>query len=258
MDIAGTFRTAQHLVKHNSPAILTGVSVAGTVTTALLAARGGMQSAQAITKEELRLGHPITGPAKLTLKEKLALCWPFFVPAVGVGSLTIACTIGANHVSGRRAAALAGAYSLTDRAFSEYRDKVAEQLGAGKEQKVRDAIAQDQVDKNPPTHNEIHITDSADIVCYEVMSGRYFTTSVEALKKARNTLNKKLLDEMYASLNDYWDLIGLTGTTMGDQLGWTSDNLLEIHISTTLSPDGKPCLSLGYVNAPKVDYYKFR
>lgn len=256
MNIGSTLKAAQEVVKHNSPAILTGVAVAGTLTTAFLGAQAGWKAYRAIELEELRQGHPITGPFKLSNKERAKIVWPLFIPAVGVGTMTIACVVGANHLHGQRAAALAGAYSLSEKAFSEYRAKVIEQTSATKEMKVRDAIAQDQIDRNPPTHSEIVINPDSDQVCYDAMSGRYFTTTHEKIKHAENDFNKRLLDDGYASLNDFCDLLGLRGTTAGEELGWTSDHLLETHVTTTLDDSGKPCLALGYVIAPQPNYWK--
>lgn len=258
MQFAQFIKTAGDMVKHNSPAILTGVAAVGTLTTALLAAKAGFKAADLIRHYEQARDNYLDGPYITTPKEKLQIAWPLFMPAVGVGALTIACVVGANHIHGKRAAALAGAYSLSEKAFSEYRDKVIEQTSATKEAKIRDAVAQDQATKDESRISEIVIQDTQDWVCYEALSGRYFTTSVEKINQATNTFNKKLLDEMFGSLNDYWDLLGLPGTTMGEELGWTSDRLLETHITTTLGPNQQPCLSLGFIRAPEPNYWKFR
>lgn len=258
MQFAQMFKNAGDLARHNAPAILTGVAAVGTLTTALLAAKAGYKAADLIRQYEQVRDDPIDGPYVTTPKEKLQIAWPLFMPAVGVGALTLTCVIGANHVQGKRAAALAGAYSLSEKAFREYRDKVIEQTSPAKEQKVRDAVAQDQATKDEPRISEIVIQDTQDWACYEALSGRYFTTSVEKINQATNTFNKKLLDEMYGSLNDYWDLLGLPGTTMGEELGWTQDRLLETHITTTLGPNKQPCLSLGFIRQPEPNYWKFR
>ncbi len=63
--------------------------------------------------------------------------------------MTIVCIVGSSKAGGRRTTAAVAAYSLTERAFSEYKEKVVEQIGKGQEQKIRDEIVQDQVDKKP-------------------------------------------------------------------------------------------------------------
>jgi hypothetical protein len=61
---------------------------------------------------------------------------------------------------------------------------------------------------------------------------------------------------MYASLSDFYHLIGLPSTSFSDEVGWTSDKLLELEISTVLSEDERPCLSIGFNVAPIRNYYK--
>lgn len=258
MQFSQMFKNAGVLMKHNSPAILTGVAAVGTLTTAILAAKAGYKAADLIREYEQSRDDHINGRYQTTAKEKLQIAWPLFMPAIGVGAITLSCVVSANHVHGKRAAALAGAYSLSEKAFTEYRDKVVEQIGSTKETKVRDAVAQDQTSQDGNKITEIVIEEGKDWVCYETLSGRYFTTTVEKINQARNHFNKKLLDQMYGSLNDFWDELGLESTTMGDELGWTQDHLMEVHITTTLAKDGSPCLSLGYVRSPEPNYWKFR
>lgn len=260
MQFGNALKGAQAVIKHNGPVILTGVAVVGTVTTAVLATKAGFKAADVIREYEQHRDSLVEGPYKADWKEKVQISWPLFIPVVGVGSLTLACVLGANHVQGRRAAALAGAYSLSEKAFGEYRDQVVKQIGSTKEEKVRDTVAQEKVTANPPSSDlrEIMLMEDTEVLCYESMTGRYFKTTVETIRKAQNDFNATLLHDMSGSLNDYWDLLGLSGTTVGDELGWTSETLLEVHITTTMDPTGKPCLSLGYVNAPVANYWKFR
>src|SRR5690349_14775929 len=110
MNVAGILKTAQVAIKSNSPAILTGLAVAGTVTSTLLAARAGWQASQVIADREQKLDDPITGPTKLSAKERAKIVWPLFVPAVGVGTMSVVCALSANHVSSRRVAAFTSAY----------------------------------------------------------------------------------------------------------------------------------------------------
>lgn len=257
MSLELLLKNAQHLLKANGPAILTGLAVAGTVSTAFLAAKGGIQAHKAISAEETRLDHPIRGPYPLDRKEKAKIAWKYFVPAAGVGAATIACVLGANHVSSKRIAALAGAYSLSETAFKEYKEQVVKTLSAKKEERIRDEVAQTQVDRNP-NNQQIVFTEANDVICYESMTGRYFGTSMEKLKKAQNDFNAKLIREMYGSINEFWDLIGLKGTDIGEELGWTADELLDLAVSTTIDPTGKPCLSIAYDPAPKAQFYKFQ
>ena len=61
---------------------------------------------------------------------------------------------------------------------------------------------------------------------------------------------------MYASHNDFYRLIGLPGTTYGEEVGWRTDNMMDLEYSSHLAEDGRPCLCIEYHVAPVRNYYK--
>jgi len=192
---------------------------------------------------------------EVTQTQKVNLTWKLYVPTVGTGVLTVACIIGANRIGTRRAAAMAAAYSLSEKAFVEYRDKVIEKIGETKEQKVHDAIAQDRVDANPVSSREVIITGGGDVLCHDSITGRYFESNVETLRKAQNDINYKILASNYATLHEFYSLIGLPSTLYSSEVGWNNDNMLELEFTTVLSEEGKPCLSVNYKTYPIRGYY---
>lgn len=241
-------RTVQGTLKANSPTILTSVAAAGAVTTMLLTARSSVQAYKALLAEIEDHG-PIEDP-----KEILKITWKYYIPPVLSCGLTVATIISANSISSKRNAALISAYSISEKAFHEYRDKVTEQIGENKERKVRDAIAQDKVAEKPVSSSEVIITGGGDVICYESYTGRYFKSDMEKLRKAQNDFNAWLLSDMYASLNSWFGLIGLQPTTMGDELGWNADQQLEVQFSSVLDETGKPALVIGYNYLPRPGY----
>lgn len=63
---------------------------------------------------------------------------------------------------------------------------------------------------------------------------------------------------MYASLNDFYDLIGLKPINVGYDLGWNiDDGEIDIYFSSQLAEDGTPCLVIDYSVAPKCDFSSF-
>lgn len=248
-------------IDQNSPAILTAIGVAGTVSTSILAVRATVDAASVIHERYVEeVGETdITVKGALgeyTLRAKAEMTWRLYVPAVATGAVTVGCILAANHVNSKRTTALVTAYSLTENAFKEYKEKVVEQLGVNKETKVRDAIAQDKLDRNPSSGREIIIAEGGDVLCYETYTGRYFKSDMETLRKAQNDINQQIISEMYASLNDFFNAIGLPNTSIGDTLGWTMDEMLELHFSALLE-DGKPCIAVGYHSLPVKNFHKF-
>lgn len=247
-------KRATKTIANNSSTILTGLAVVGAVGSAILSAEATVKAIRVIDDYEAREGR--NPDFKGRVRDLAPLVWRFYVPAAASTTLTVVCIIATNRVSSRRAAVLASAYSLSEKAFSEYKEKVADQLGANKEQKIRDELAQDQVDRNPVSTKEVIITGKGDVLCYDTFTGRYFESNVEDLRKAENEVNRQILTEMYASLNDFHRLVGLPPTGLGEELGWNLDSQLDLQFSSTLSEDSKPCLAVGYSRLPVRDYHK--
>ena len=243
------------IISKNSPTILTGMAVGGLITTVILAVKATPKALELIEKE-MRREYEISGTNdiiyNISNKDIAKITWKCYIPACAVGAATIACIIGANHISLRRNAALASLYSITEAAFREYQAKVTETIGRNKELKVRDDISADRVKANPPGTNEIIFTGKGNVLCYDSLSGRYFKSNIEKIRQAVNDLNHSLLSEMFMSVNDLYYVIGLAGTKLGDQMGWDIDKgLVEISFSSQLTEDGEPCLVLNYDITPR-------
>lgn len=241
-------KRAAKLAADNSSAIFTAIGVTGVVTTAYLTGRAAFKTAE-ILRSERDDGRD--GEDALELREKVELTWKLYIPAVSTGIVTAACIITANRVGTRRAAAVAAAYTLSEKAFSEYREKIVEKIGEKKEREYRDELAQDRVTRNPP--REIVIIEGNLILCYDAYTGRYFTSNVEKLRKAQNDVNQTVLNSYYASLSDYYEKIGIPATAMSDEVGWNVDKLLDLKFSAVLVDD-RPCMSVEFAVAPIRDY----
>lgn len=241
------------LAKH-SPAILTALGITGMIGTTVLAVKATPKALDLIENKKEELDKD-----KLTVVETVKATWKCYAPAAVTCVTSAACLIGASSVHTKRNAALATAYKLSESALIEYRDKVVETIGEKKEQSVRDAIAKDHVEKNPITNNEVIITDRGYTLCYDELSGRYFYSDIEKIKKAANELNRQMLNDMYVSLNELYYELGLEGTKLGEQMGWNVDRgLIDLKFSATVSADDRPCIVLDYRVPPMYDYQNMR
>lgn len=241
------------LAKH-SPAILTALGITGMIGTTVLAVKATPKALDLIENKKEELDKD-----KLTVVETVKATWKCYVPAAITCATSAACLIGASSVHTKRNAALATAYKLSESALIEYRDKVVETIGEKKEQSVRDAIAKDHVEKNPVTNNEVIITDKGYTLCYDELSGRYFYSDIEKIKKAANELNRQMLNDMYVSVNELYYELGLEGTKLGEQMGWNVDRgLIDLKFSATVSADDRPCIVLDYRVPPMYDYQNMR
>lgn len=252
MNSAGIFKQVRNIAKKHSPEILTGIGIAGMVATTIMAVRATPKAILLINEKEVELGTD-----ELTAREVVKVTWKCYIPATIMGVTSIACIVGASSVNARRNAALATAYTISETALKEYKSKVIETIGDKKEQSIRDAIAKDKVEKNPVENNEIVMTNKGDTLCYDTVSGRYFKSDIDKLKRAENVLNRQMLEDGSVSLNDFYYEIGLDDIKLGDDLGWdTRTGLINLSFSSQLATDGTPCLVLDFSVSPRHDFYK--
>jgi uncharacterized protein DUF6353 len=252
MTFADIAKRATRFASDHSPAILTGIAVAGTVTTAYLTGKAAFKAAQIIDEREVS---PVGGIRdEIDIRDKVDLTWKLFIPAAGMAGMTIACIIMSNRVGSRRAAALAGAYAVTERAFEEYKEKVTEKIGVNKERAVRDEIAQDHVTRDQPNKEVIVL--SGDVLFRDDWSGRYFRSTMEDVKAAQNKVNHQRLNDNYASVNDFYCAVGLPTTRAGDESGWNLDRGLELAFSTAVTENQEPCIVVSFNVEPIREYYR--
>lgn len=249
-EIAKSLLSLKTAIKKHSPEILTGIGIAGMLTTTVMAVRATPKALILIEerKEEI-------GAEKLEAMDMVKTTWACYIPAAITGTLSVACLIGASSVNARRNAALATAYTLSESALKDYQGKVIDMFGEKKNEAVKDAVAKDKVEKNPVVTREVIITEKGNTLCYDAISGRYFKSDIEKIKKAECELNRQMLDDMYVSLNDFYYEIGLDSVKLGDELGWNVDSgYIDLSFSSQLASDGTPCLVIDYSVAPRYDY----
>ena len=237
-------------VNKHSAQLLIGAGIGSGIGSTILAVMATPKALEQIENEKRE-----KQTDKLTLMETAKVCWKCYIPSGIAGTVSVICLVGSNAVSEKRSAALAAAYSLSEAARINYRDKVVEVIGEKKEKEVRDAIAKDQVEKHPVQSSEIVVTNSGNTLCYDMLSGRYFRSSVEKLKRAENAINKKMLDEMYVSLNDFYEELGLSTIELGDSIGWNTDKgLINIWFTSQLTKDNEPCFAISFQEGPYYHY----
>lgn len=239
-------RNACTWTKENQTKILTGLSIgctAGAVTTAVV---GTVKAVRAIDAER-----EVQRDDKLAARDILRVCWKYYIPTATLTLGAVGFQLGAESKHSREYAALASVCTLSETAFREYKEKVVETLGEKEESKVREAIAKDRMEKDPVTVHEVHYTGNGKPLCYDRLSARYFNCDMDVIDAAVNTLNYRMLDEMYVTVNDFYDEINLPQNELGARMGWSVDNG-KITLSKDYGPakNGEPCVVIGFANPP--------
>lgn len=257
-NMAALFKNVKMAVSKHSPEILTGLGIAGMITTTILAVKATPKALDLIEekKEELDL-HP---REKLPVVETVKATWKCYIPAVITGVSSVACLIGASSVNARRNAALATAYNLSATALSEYKEKVIETVGEKKEQAIRDKVAEERIKKDPVKQSAIIISGNGTTRCFDTITKQRFTSDIETIRRIVNDLNQRMINgEDYISLNEFYYELGLDAVSIGDELGWNvNSGKIELDFSAQLDTDGIPCIVIDYMVAPKREFNSYR
>jgi len=249
-NISAIIRSARCAAKKHAPELLTGFGIAGMLTATVLAVKATPKALALIEREK-----KAEQTDKLTAVQTVKAAWKCYIPAAVTCASSVACLVGASSTNARRNAALATAYSISETALREYKDKVVEVVGEKKEQAIEDAVAKEKLKEHPVSESKVYITGKGDTLCYDSISGRYFRSDIDKIKKAENIINHRMLSEMSVSLNELYYELGLEGIQIGDMLGWhVEKGCFEIIFSSQLTPDDEPCLVINYSIAPRYDF----
>lgn len=254
-DVTKFFKGAKLKISKHSPEILVGVGIAGMCATTVLAVKATPKALQLIEekkKEERK--------DELTPVEVVQTCWKTYVPAAVTGVVSVACLIGSSSVSARRNAALATAYTISETALRDYREKVVETIGEKKEQAVREKVAQKKIDETQIVPSQIIMTGAGKTLFLDPISNRAFESDLETVRRIINDLNERMIlgMEEYISLSEFYDEVGLSHTRNSDDIGWNigKDGQIRVSFPVGKTDDGRPCFVLDYDIAPRYDYYK--
>lgn len=261
INLGRLFKDAQTVVSKHSPEILTGIGIAGMITTTILAVKATPKALTLVDNKKKELN--LDSDEKLTAVETVKTTWKCYIPAAITCITSAACLIGANSVNARRNAALATAYNITASTLSEYKDKVVETIGEKKEQAVRDKVSEEKLKKEPLNQSAIIITGHGTTRFYDDISKRRFMSDIEKVRRIANDLNARMLEgEDHVSLNDLYYELGLEPIAYGDDLGWNvsksgRNGMIKIDFSAHLDDDGQPSIVLEYVVAPVRGYDRY-
>ena len=237
------------VVKH-CPEILTGMGIAGMITAGVLAVQATPKALKLIEDKKREKNSD-----KLTAADTVKTAGLCYVPSILTAVVSSACIVGASAVNQKRNAALAAVYAISESSLKEYRDKVTEVIGEKKEEEIKDAIAKDKMEQYPVTSREVVFTNNGDTLCYDIISGRYFTSDIEKIKRAVNDLNMQMRDEMFISLNEFYAEVGLKPIPIGENVGWNIESgYIDIRFSSQLTDDERPCIVVNYTAAPRYGY----
>ena len=235
-------RVAGLAMRKNSPKILAALAVTGVCGTGIFATKAGMKAKPIIDKMKAE---------GATTKEIIRAVAPIFAPSVLMGATTIGCIVGSTAIEERRNAVYASLLSTSELALTEYQKKTLDAVGEKAERAIRDSVSEQKVVDNPVSERKVIATGDGDSLCYDAWSDRYFTSNIEKLRQAENTLNQRIICHMWITLNEVYSEINLNRVGDGDNLGFNVDHLVKFRFSSTIADDGRPCLVVEFDENPR-------
>ena len=256
MQFAKMLKEVGPLIKRNSSSILTGLGVAGSLSSMVMAVKATPKALRKLDAAyRLKNNNIDEEETPLTRVEVIKTVWLDYLPAVGLQVVTIGCVVGAQSINMRRQAAMISAFSISEAALREYQERMAVEAPA-KDRKIRDEMARDKIEKNPVSSREVLLIGEGDQLFYESHTDRYFMSTMQKVQKAVNDLNFRILNQDYASLNEFYNAIGLKTVEIGDTTGWTPEHPLELDYSTQMTDDDRAAIVIDYVRKPLSNYWK--
>lgn len=231
-------------INNHSSDILTGLSISGLITTAILVAKESPKVKKILEEEDKN---------KLDLARETL---PIIIPSLITGSMTILCMLSANVLNKRKQASLASAYALINTYYNDYKGKLKEIYGEEAHDKIVKSIAVEKA-KNVPIYTQGMISstnldfdepDSNFDDCsdekrlfYDAFSKRYFESTVSKVLQAEYHLNRNFCLSGCVPANEFYEFLGLELLECGDKIGWSCDEGLywiDFNHDKTILEDG--------------------
>lgn len=234
-------------VKKQSPHILFGIGVVGSVTSTVMACRATLRLNKTLEHiqhdiqemKDIGQNYPVEHRAKdlafLYTKASIELM-SLYGPAILVGGVSIACLTGSHVQLTRRNASLMAAYAALEKAYSEYRSRVREQIGEEKELDIYRGALEKAVDDK-----KIKVVDPNKMSPYARIFDEYNANWVKDpelnrlfIQCQQNYANNLLQVRGHVFLNEIYDSLGLDRSKAGAVVGWVigpdGDNYIDFGI----------------------------
>ena len=227
------------LALHNhAPAIFSGISIAGVISTAFIAHRDTLRAEDVIYEQHINPDD---------WKAIVKATWKCYIPTGVSVATTIGCIGGILKSSEDQKKVLSGAYLSSQAFIHEYQKKVIEKIGEKKERNIRDDTVQALADKKSPVAN--FLTDSKEAILtghghtlfFQPLTGEYFRSDINHLKTIENEINKYLINGYDTLFDENYirSSLGLPAIPLGDSRGVDLDHMLEFKFVPELMDTGE-------------------
>ena len=247
------------ILKKNSPKILMGVGIAGSVVSTVLACKATLKVKNILDEknETIEQIHNCVEDETVNYNEEdkkkdLTILYAqtgvklakLYLPSIALGALSIASIVSGYKILNKRNVALAAAYTVVDKGFKNYRKNVVERFGEEVDRELRHNIKAKQIeekyidkDGNEKTRKKKVYEIAEDKKPGEGISeyAKFFDEwntdehskdpeyNLMFLRKQQDYANEVLKHQGYLFLNEVYDMLGIPRTQAGQVVGWIYD-----------------------------------
>lgn len=221
-----------------TPKSLAIFAVTGVVATASLSASGAIRAEHICNQF----------PEGIDNIEKVKATWSCWLPPFLVASGTIAAIIAGDRMSASRLAAVSAAGTQAAGYLAEYKDQVRKVLKKEDAEQIDRSISERHRPEIPK--GIVPVVGEGGTLVYDSLSGRYFASDMEEVRKCMNDFNYSLLGGVFLSVNDWYSHLGLPPVELGNDLGWKPERPLDIYFDSIIV-SGQPLLTVDYIVMPE-------
>ena len=254
-------RYSKLFFKRNAATVLTCIGGVGVVVTSVMAIKATPKALVRIEEAREEKGE------QFTKFEIVQAAGSAYIPAIVVGTTTVACIFAANVLNKRQQASLVSAYTLVDSSYKAYKGKLKELYGEEVHQNVVNAVAVEKaVDMRITAANfgsscdlSIEENDAEPRIFYDEHSGRCFESTIERVMSAEYHLNRNYTLRGYSYLNEFYEFLGIDTTDYGSVMGWAylDDGMqwIDFNHRKAVLDDGSEFYVIEMPFAPSYDFF---
>lgn len=160
-------------------------------------------------------------------------------PSVLLGCTSLVCILKSHNILTRRNAALAAAYSIVDKEFKGYRDRLIDRFDENLDQELKYGIKDEEIDveevneKTGEVQTVKKTVKTASIDNHSTYA-RFFCEGCNGwdqdpnynllfLRAQQDSANEKLRSRGYLLLNEVYEMLGVDVSVAGNTVGWLYD-----------------------------------
>lgn len=255
----------------HKPEILSVMSIASTAAGMILTAKATVKAVRAVDrrKAEIMEENPSIESVEdihLSKLEVFKLTWNYYIYAGAALATGTACSIGNAKEGVKRGLAAMSMSEAADLARGElelYKKNLSKVVSEEKAKQIEEEVEAEKEAKIADLCEKRLVTDPTFIIdtgrgsdlCYDYWNDRYFMTDINDLYRAVNELNDRMTKSPFvgtATLNEYYEEIGLRESGAGSELGWCiSNGLIELREKYGgHARSRKSCFILDFVKNP--------